>query len=48
MHMKNQFRYTFLIDVFIVITLWDVLSNRLLKVMISNIVLWQLVVLHCF
>ena len=48
MHMKNQFQYTFLIDVFIVITLTDVLSNRLLKVIINNIVVWQLVVLHCF
>ena len=47
MNMKNQSHYTFLIDVFIVITLRDVLSNRLLKVVINNIV-GQLVVLHCF
>ena len=46
--MKNQFQYTFLIDVFIKITLRDVLSNRLLKVIINNIAVWQLVVLHCF
>ena len=37
MHMKNQVHYTFLIDVFIVITLRDVLSNRLLKVITNNI-----------
>ena len=38
MHMKNQFYYTFLIDVFIVITLTDALSNRLLKVVINHII----------
>ena len=38
MHMKNQFHYTFLIDVFIVITLTDALSNRLLKVVINHII----------
>ena len=35
---KKQSHYTFLIDVFIVITLRDVLNNRLLKVIINNIV----------
>ena len=48
MQMKNQFHYTFLIDVFIVITLRDVLSNRLLRFIINDIAVWQLVVLHCF
>ena len=42
MHMKNQFHYTFLTGGFLVITLRDVLSNCLLKVVISNIVVWQL------
>ena len=37
MHMKNQFHYTFLIDVFIVITLRDVLSNRLLKALLTTL-----------
>ena len=46
--MKNQFHYTFLIDFFIVITLRGVLSNHLLKIVINDIVEWQLVVLHCF
>ena len=32
MRMKNQLHYTFLIDIFIVITLRDVLSNHLPKV----------------
>ena len=31
MHMKNKFRYTFLIDVFTLITLRDNLSNRRLE-----------------
>ena len=35
--MKNQFRYTFLIDVFVVITLWDALSNRLLKALLTTL-----------
>ena len=48
MQMKNQFHYTFLIDFFILITLRDVLSNHILKVIINNIVVWQLIVLHCF
>ena len=43
MQMKNQSNYTFLIDFFIVITLRDVLSNHLLKVIINDIVVWQLV-----
>ena len=38
MQMKNQFHYTFLIDFFILITLGDVLSNHILKVIINNIV----------
>ena len=45
MDMKNQFRYTFLTEV---ITLRDILSNCLLKVIINTIVLWQLVILNCF
>ena len=48
MHMNIQFHYTLLINVFIVITLRNVLSNHLLKVIINNIVVWQLAVLHCF
>ena len=38
MHVKNQFLYTFLTDVFKVITVIDVLSNRLLKAIINKIV----------
>ena len=36
--MKNQFHYSLLIDFFIAITLREVLSNHLLKVIINNIV----------
>ena len=35
---EHQFHYTFLIDFFMLITLWDVLSNHPLKVIIKNIV----------
>ena len=42
MQMKNQFHYSLLIDFFIAITLREVLSNHLLKVIINNIVVWQL------
>ena len=39
--MKKSIHYIFLIDFFIVITLREVLSNRLLKVIINYIVVGQ-------